>query len=728
MQGFQTVVYIVLGLCVLIMGVAIVRKFHDYSVRTKLLVSIIGIAGLSVAIFGTFVFNRTQQTQTFWTKELQTAVQQQSRQQIVDATQFEAHTADQELSQVTNAIKQLADYRATLYEKQAFLEDGGYWDGNSKLTLLSSGQYGNTTSDPASVFIPNIVTLDQALIADLNTSMQLDFSAPSVLKANPNVVAVYYISANNFTVYYPNIDLANNVPPDFNPLDQPFYTIAAPENNPERKAKWTDPYQDPAGTGLIVTNAVPVYDQNNRFRGVLAADIQLTKISEQISTIKIGKSGFAFLIDFSGHIVSMPEAGYKLFDIQPEDVPVNESPKQTLLGLGSIDLQVITQQMVAGEKGLSTATIQDAQYYVAYTSLPTIGYSIGLIAPTAELDDVYLNAQDEIQQETQSTTNLLILILLAVVLVAGGISVLLSQFISRPIVQLTKVATEVSEGNLDVKAEIQATDETGVLANAFNLMISQLRESITTLERRVADRTKALATSAEVTRRLATVLNPTQLVGEVVNEVRAAFDYYYTQIYLLDEAGENLVLAGGTGDAGAKMLARGHSLPKGRGLVGRAADANASVLVPDVSQEEGWLSNELLPETRAEAAISISVGNQVLGVLDVQHSLVNGLTEDDVTLLESLAGQVAISLQNARSYEQSRKQAELESLVNLIGQRIQRTTSVEETLQTAIRELGTAIGARRVRARIGNAHPAVEPVYVLHGGNGASNSDEPEQV
>jgi hypothetical protein len=51
-----------------------------------------------------------------------------------------------------------------------------------------------------------------------------------------------------------------------------------------------------------------------------------------------------------------------------------------------------------------------------------------------------------------------------------------------------------------------------------------------------------------------------------------------------------------------------------------------------------------------------------------------------------------------RSFEQSKEQAELQSLVNVIGQRIQRTASIEETLQTAIRELGTAIGASRVKA------------------------------
>jgi len=228
----------------------------------------------------------------------------------------------------------------------------------------------------------------------------------------------------------------------------------------------------------------------------------------------------------------------------------------------------------------------------------------------------------------------------------------------------------------------------------------ELRVLQSGLEQRVAERTKALATSAEVTRRLATVLDPRQLVSAVVNEVRNAFDYYYAQIYLLDEASENLVMSGGTGEAGAAMLSRGHSLSKGRGLVGRAADTNTSVLIPDVLQEEGWFPNDLLPETKSEAAVPISAGNQVLGVLDVQHNAVNGLTAEDVTLLESLAGQVAITLQNARAYEESRQQAELESLVNAIGQKIQRTTTMEDTLQTAIREIGLALGAARVSARV----------------------------
>lgn len=308
-------------------------------------------------------------------------------------------------------------------------------------------------------------------------------------------------------------------------------------------------------------------------------------------------------------------------------------------------------------------------------------------------------AKDDITRAETNATQIFrwsIITVLIVLIVSTFLGITLSRQIAQPIIQLTTTAQKIAEGNFEAQAEIKSADEVGVLAKTFNTMTSRLQEAFEDVRRRAL----AVQTSAEVSRRLSVATNPNQLAIEVVEQVQAAFNYYHAHIYFLEEATGDLIMAGGTGEAGATMLARSHKVQKGRGLVGRAAATNEPVLVPNVFKEEEWLPNALLPDTKSEVAIPISSGNQVLGVLDVQQNKVDGLNEEDVSLLQSLASQIAISLQNARAFEESKAQAELESLVNSIGQKIQRATSVEDTLQTAIREIGLALGASRVTANV----------------------------
>jgi putative methionine-R-sulfoxide reductase with GAF domain len=121
----------------------------------------------------------------------------------------------------------------------------------------------------------------------------------------------------------------------------------------------------------------------------------------------------------------------------------------------------------------------------------------------------------------------------------------------------------------------------------------------------VAERTRALTTSFRVSRRLSRILDQNQLVNEVVAQVRSAFDYYHVHIYLFNSDKTELMMVGGTGHAGRAMLAAGHRIERGRGLVGRAAESRHSVVVSDVTQDPGWLPNPLLPNTRSEIATPI---------------------------------------------------------------------------------------------------------------------------
>jgi GAF domain-containing protein len=145
------------------------------------------------------------------------------------------------------------------------------------------------------------------------------------------------------------------------------------------------------------------------------------------------------------------------------------------------------------------------------------------------------------------------------------------------------------------------------------------------------------------------------------------------------------------------MLERKHKIRRGEGLVGRSARQNSVVLVSDVSRDPDWLPNPLLPLTRSEIAVPIAVGDQVLGVLDVQDDQVNGLSQEDADLLLSIANQVAIALQNAQSYAELGRQAERRALINEINRKIQATTDIEKAMQIAVREVGRAVGSRQSR-------------------------------
>lgn len=310
-------------------------------------------------------------------------------------------------------------------------------------------------------------------------------------------------------------------------------------------------------------------------------------------------------------------------------------------------------------------------------------------------------AEEQLLAPVQVQTRYVLLLGILASALAILFALFISQLLAAPLVRLSGTASQLAQGDLSARAQVGSQDEIGALAQSFNSMAEQLSDLVNSLEQRVADRTRALATSAEVSRRLSTILNTSQLIKEVVDQVQRSFNYYHVQIYLFDENRQNLVMAGGSGDAGRVMFSRGHSIPRGKGLVGKAAETISPVLVKDVTQAPGWLPNPLLPNTRSELAVPIAVGVEVFGVLDVQQDLIDGLQPEDADLMQSIATQVAIALQNARSYERAHRQAEREALINAINERIQSTDTIESALQVAVREIGRALGAQNTVIRLG---------------------------
>lgn len=458
----------------------------------------------------------------------------------------------------------------------------------------------------------------------------------------------------------------------------------------------------PGTPSLYFSNAVS--NSAGQVLGVLLVRYNATVLQQIIneSTGLVGERSFAILFD-ENHIRladgDEPELAFTL--VGPRDAETITA-LQTAGSLPPGPTEELTTDLPDFDQALNNA-INEKNFAASAHPGEEASPEQGAIAFLENNNWLVAVVQDQavflapVTQQTQTTLSLTLVITALVV----GAALVVAQVLAGPIVRLTAVAEEVAAGNLQVVAPVESNDEIGALATTFNSMTAQLATFISSLEQRVADRTKALSTSLEISRSLSTILNQKQLVSEVVEQVQTAFNYYHVQIYLSDAEYQHLVMVGGTGRAGQTMLTNRHVIAWGKGLVGRAAATNNTILVPDVTQDAGWLPNPLLPETQSEIAVPIATGNQVLGVLDVQHRVANGLTQEDSNLLQSIANQIVIALQNARLLEQVQRRAEREAMVNTINQKIQRATSVEGVLQVASQELGKALGTQSSTIQLG---------------------------
>jgi GAF domain-containing protein len=212
-----------------------------------------------------------------------------------------------------------------------------------------------------------------------------------------------------------------------------------------------------------------------------------------------------------------------------------------------------------------------------------------------------------------------------------------------------------------------------------------------------------LATIANVSTTASSTLDPAQLLQSVVDLTKESFGFYHAHIYLLNETGDTLELAFGAGEVGRQMVAEDHRIPLDveKSLVARAARNREGFFVNDVHANPDFLSHPLLPNTASELAVPMIAGNKVVGVLDVQADTKDRFNVDDVRIQTTLAAQVSVAVQNARTFAQAQKQAEREAMLNAISQKIQSATTVEAVLQIAARELGHALGAPLTVAQLG---------------------------
>ena len=265
------------------------------------------------------------------------------------------------------------------------------------------------------------------------------------------------------------------------------------------------------------------------------------------------------------------------------------------------------------------------------------------------------------------------LTLLSILIIGWNTATLLD--LARLTVIFAVVATIIITGLLTFQQRFLRTQQ------AARNSLESLRNERATLEQRVQERTAGLTRKTEqlratsyIARRAAEVQDLSSLLDTVADLVTDQFGFYHTGVFLTNETGDEAILQAASSEGGRRMIERGHSLTVGKqGIVGYVAEQKKPRIAVDVGTDAVFFNNPDLPMTRSEIAIPLLSREHVLGVLDIQSDKPQAFNIEDMDVLQTLADQVAVAIENARLLDES--QAALSQLEALTAIRTREAWS-----------------------------------------------------
>lgn len=364
------------------------------------------------------------------------------------------------------------------------------------------------------------------------------------------------------------------------------------------------------------------------------------------------QSSSVFLVPPSGQIARLNLDSTELDTAGPND-DSDETAAQRSIAI---------EEALTGQSGVSS--------YENHLGVPVIGAYRWLSGLNVAL--LVEQAQDAALASSENLAVVLIGATLAMVLFTVLIATAIIRRITLPIVQLTATAVQIAAGDLDQKVPATRRDEIGILARAFNVMTTKLRVFYEDLEKTVSERTQQLreanaeiryramqlAVSAEVGRVVTSILDRDLLLSRVVELIRDCFQAYFVAVYLIDESSEWAVYKEGSGDLGEQLKVEAHRVALDQDhVISQAVKSLAPQLRAGPALRH-HVNGALFPHTRAELVVPLNVGGRVIGVLDVHSTHKDAFDGDETMVLETLSGQVAVAIENARVYEIERQTIE----------------------------------------------------------------------
>lgn len=225
----------------------------------------------------------------------------------------------------------------------------------------------------------------------------------------------------------------------------------------------------------------------------------------------------------------------------------------------------------------------------------------------------------------------------------------------------------------------------------YDTLQRQLSSSLkgAVLVEQVEQRARQLQAASAVAEAASSILDPDALIQEVVNLVQQRFDLYYAGLFLVDEVGtwtgepgKWAVLRAGTGAPGREMLTQGHKLEiGGASMIGACLAYKEARIALDVGEEAVRFDNPHLPETHSEMALPLIGRGQAIGALTIQSSRMNAFSQEDITVLQTMASQLATAIENVRLLAETQRRTQELLVLNDLSQRLAAHLDVDGIVQ-----------------------------------------------
>ncbi|SKB15414.1 Protein serine/threonine phosphatase with Cache sensor [Planktothrix sp. PCC 11201] len=278
---------------------------------------------------------------------------------------------------------------------------------------------------------------------------------------------------------------------EYDPRKRPWYQVA----KQAKKPTWSSIYpffsRKNTDTALGISAVLPMFEYDQNLQGVLCVNITLLRITEFLKALYISPHGQSFIIERSGDLVvsSKIEKPFKIRgkgeDAKIERFPANKTEDITIRNTANAFLQRFGS-FVAIQNSEQVKFQQNGEWYYAQI-LPIqdqkgLDWLVVVVVPESDF-------MTEIQRNTQITIGLCLIALGW----ATGIGILTARWITKPIFRLNEASHKLAKGELNQLVKVRGIQELETLANSFNGMAEQLKESFDTLEEKVKERTGQLA-------------------------------------------------------------------------------------------------------------------------------------------------------------------------------------------------------------------------------------------